>query len=214
MIKGFTAALMAAVISLPVGAAQIEFSYSKLFTQLKHNNSEDHPDVKVGYFMVKPQTGEVCTITKAWMTKKKNYEEFVIPASQELPLPIDSNLRRVNPDVFIETEGDAVCDVSFQVMAKNAFVREMSDKDVNVLVPQMTAMMQDLGGMFSTWFMPDVQGVSVHFSQPQSSLSTSKGRVIDVEDKVAVVRLNDLQEGERILFSQQPIKITPWIPQS
>ncbi|WP_394211357.1 DUF2987 domain-containing protein [Enterovibrio calviensis] len=213
MIKGLTAAVVAAVISLPVGAAQIEFSYSKLFTQLKHNNSDTHPDVKVGYFMVKPQTGEVCTITKAWMTKKKHYEEFVIPASQELPLPIDSNLRRVNPDVFIETAGDAFCDVSFQVMAKNAFENEMSVDDVSVLVPQMTAMMQDLGGMFSSWFMPDVEGVSLHFAEPQSSLETSKGRIIDMEGKVAVVRLADLQDDERVLFSQQPIKVTPWIPQ-
>ncbi|WP_028025548.1 DUF2987 domain-containing protein [Enterovibrio calviensis] len=214
MIKGLTAAVIAAVISLPVSAAQIEFSYSKLYSQLKHNLGENHPDVKIGYFMVAPETGEICTITKAWMIKKKNYEEFVIPDSQELPLPIDNRLRQVNPDVFIQTEGETLCDVSFQVMAKNTFEAELSEQELGTLVPQMTAMMQDLGGMFSSWFMPDVEGVSVHFDQPLTSLSTSEGRVIDVTGKVAVVKLADLNDGERVLFEQAPVKVTPWIPQS
>ncbi|MGF1767390.1 DUF2987 domain-containing protein [Enterovibrio makurazakiensis] len=214
MIKGLTAAVIAAVISLPVSAVQIEFSYSKLYSQLKHNLGENHPDVKIGYFMVAPETGKVCTITKAWMVKKKNYEEFVIPDSQELPLPIDNRLRQVNPDVFIQTEGETPCDVSFQVLAKETYEKELSEQELGHLVPQMTAMMQDLGGMFSSWFMPDVEGVSVHFDQAPSSLSTSEGRVIEVVGNVAVLKLADLKEGERVLFERTPVKVTPWIPQS
>lgn len=213
MIKGFTAAVLAAVISSPVAAAQVQFSYSKLFTQLKHNYSENHPDVKVGYFMVSPQNGETCQITKAWMTKEEHYEDFEIPASQELPLPIDNHLRSVNPDVFIETEGQTACDISFQVLAKKPFKKEMTEGDVNTLVPQMTAMMQDLGGMFASWFMPEVEGVMVHFREPQSALKTSEGRIIDVGGNVAVIRASELKGGERIFFPQAPLKVTPWIPQ-
>ncbi|WP_163390994.1 DUF2987 domain-containing protein [Enterovibrio norvegicus] len=214
MIKGLTAALMAAVISMPAAAAQVEFTYSKIYSQLKHNAGESHPDVKIGYFMVSPTTGKTCKITKAWMAKKKNYEEFVIPASQELPLPLDSNLRKVNPDVFIQTAGDDVCDISFQVLAKKDFETEISTDSVAVLVPQMSAMMQDLGGMFASWFMPDVEGVMVHFEQPVSSLSTSEGRSIPVENSVATLRLADLKKGERVFWASQPLKVTPWIPQS
>lgn len=214
MIKGLTAAIVAAVISFPSAAAQVEFSYSKLFTQLKHNYGENHPDVKVGYFMISPASGEVCKITKAWMTKKKNYEELAIPASQELPLPIDNHLRKVNPDVFIETAGDDVCDISFQVMAKAQFESEISQSEIASLLPQMSAMMQDLGGMFSSWFMPEVQGVMVHFDEPQSQLKTSAGRNITVDGKVAVIRASELEKGEEIYFPETPLKVTPWIPQS
>ncbi|WP_226926523.1 DUF2987 domain-containing protein [Grimontia hollisae] len=213
MIRGLTVAVLATVISSPVAAAQVQFSYSKLFSQLKHNYSENHSDVKIGYFMVSPQNGETCNITKAWMTKEEHYEEFDIPASQELPLPIDNHLRKVNPDVFIETEGDTTCDISFQVLAKKPFTQEMTDSDVNTLVPQMTVMMQDLGGMFASWFMPEVGGVMVHFREPQSALKTSEGRIIDVDGNIAVIRASELKGGERIFFPQAPLKVTPWIPQ-
>ncbi|MDD1780732.1 DUF2987 domain-containing protein [Enterovibrio sp. ZSDZ35] len=214
MIKGLTAALVAAVISVPVAAAQVELRYSKLYSQLKHNYGENHPDVKIGYFLISPETGNVCEITKAWMIKKEHSEVFTIPPSQELPLPIDNHLRQVNPDVFIETAGDGVCDVSYQVMANTAFDEAISAEDIQSLVPQMTAMMKDLGGMFASWFMPDVEGVMVHFAEPVSSLSTSNGRSIEVNGKVAVIRLDELKQGETIAFSQPPLKVTPWIPQT
>ncbi|PKF50445.1 DUF2987 domain-containing protein [Enterovibrio nigricans] len=214
MIKGLTAALIAAVISVPATAAQVELRYSKLYSQLKHNYGENHPDVKVGYFLISPETGKVCEITKAWMIKKQHSEFFVIPPSQELPLPIDNHLRQVNPDVFIETMGDAVCDVSFQVLAKESFNEEMSAEEIQNLVPQMTAMMKDLGGMFASWFMPEVEGVMVHFAEPVSSLSTSEGRSINVDGKVAIIRVDELKQGEKIAFTKTPLKVTPWIPQS
>lgn len=213
MIKGLTAAIVAAVISMPTAAAQVEFSYSKLFSQLKHNYGESHPDVKIGYFMVSPASGEVCQITKAWMTKEKNFEQFVIPPSQELPLPIDNHLRQVNPDVFIETAGEQICDISFQVMAKNAYSSELDAAEVQKLVPQMTAMMHELGGMFASWFMPEVQGVMVHFAEPQSSLATSDGRSIAVNGKIAVIRMDELGNNERIYLPDGALKVTPWIPQ-
>ncbi|CZF79361.1 DUF2987 domain-containing protein [Grimontia marina] len=213
MIRGLTAVLLAAVISSPVAAAQVKFSYSKLYTQLKHNYGENHPDVKIGYFMISPSNGDTCKITKAWMTKKAHYEEFEIPASQELPLPIDSHLRKVNPDVFIETAGTQACDISFQVMAKKSFGSEVTEEQVNNLVPQMTTMMKDLGGMFSSWFMPEVEGVTVHFANVQPELKTSEGRAINVEGKVAIIRLNEMKTGERVFFPQKPLKVTPWIPQ-
>ncbi|EOD80668.1 hypothetical protein D515_00293 [Grimontia indica] len=214
MIKGLTAVLLAAVISAPAAAAQVKFSYSKLYTQLKHNYGENHPDVKIGYFMVSPSSGATCQITKAWMTKKAHYEEFEIPASQELPLPIDNHLRKVNPDVFIETAGTQACDISFQVLAKSSFGSEVTEEEVNNLVPQMTTMMQDLGGMFASWFMPEVEGVTVHFADAQPELKTSEGRTIDVNGKVAVIRASELKSGERVFFPQEPLKVTPWIPQS
>ncbi|KXF80580.1 DUF2987 domain-containing protein [Enterovibrio coralii] len=214
MIKGLTAAIMAAVISVPVAAAQVELRYSSLFSQLKHNHGENHPDVKIGYFLVSPETGKVCEITKAWMVKKEHYEAFSIPPSQELPLPIDKHLRQVNPDVFIETAGDETCNVSYQVMAKESFNDEISANDIQKLVPQMTEMMQDLGGMFASWFMPEVEGVMVHFAEPVSALSTSSGREIAVKGNVAVIKLDELKDGEKVAFAQSPLKVTPWIPQS
>ncbi|RXJ74350.1 hypothetical protein CS022_04690 [Veronia nyctiphanis] len=198
--------------AFPAFSAQYEFSYNKLFSQLKYNNAESHPDVKVGYFMVNPISGETCQITKAWMSKKANYEAFVIPASQELPLPIDRHLKKVNPDVFVETKGEQVCDISYQVMAEPKYNAGISSGELSALVPQMNAIMDDLGGMLSSWFMPEVKGITVHFDQDVNSLTTTLGNVIPATGRKVFIRPSDLVEDESVLFSVPPDKITPWLP--
>lgn len=210
-----TALLVSALLAAPASAQEIRFSYSKLFTQLKNNTAENHDDVKVSYFMISPTTGKVCKIQKAWMTKEEHYEEFSIPRSQELPLPLDNHLRKVNPDVFIVTENGEACDVSFQVLVRDKVGQEISAQQVRNWLPQMTAMMADLGGMFSSWFMPEVKGVMIHFSDSTiDHLNTSEGTYLEVSDNIAIVDVSKLAQDEVIYLPDEPLKITPWMPKS
>lgn len=146
------------------------------------------------------------------MTKKDNYEAISVPESQELLLPIDRHLKKVNPDVFIVTDGDIPCDISYQVMTTDTFSQGISHQQLVDILPQMNAMMADLGGMLSSWFMPEVKGVTVHFSQPVNHLTTNTGNIIDVKNKMAILHPDILSKNERVLFTSPPVKITPWIP--
>lgn len=155
----------ALLLSSPITHAQeYMFTYSKLYTQLKNNTKEGHDDVKVGVFFVDARTKQLCTIEKAWMEKEEHYEEFVIPASKELPLPIDKNLKSANPLVFVHTPKDSRCDYSLVVMTKEPLQGSVSYEQLKPLMPQMQSMLEDLGGMFAGWFTPEVQGVTMEFA--------------------------------------------------
>ncbi|MBR9875854.1 MAG: DUF2987 domain-containing protein [Vibrionaceae bacterium] len=208
-----TAALM---LAAPATQAQeYMFTYSKLYTQLKNNNKEGHDDVKVGVFFVNADTKQLCDIEKAWMEKEEHYEEFVIPASKELPLPIDKNLKSANPLVFVQTPIDTRCDYSLVVMTKEPLQGNVSYEQLAPLMPQMQSMLEDLGGMFAGWFTPDVQGVTMEFSNGlDSMISFSNGTEKPIVNGKVQVALSEIGEGGTITLPEPTMRVLPYLPKA
>lgn len=208
-----TAALM---LAAPATQAQeYMFTYSKLYTQLKNNNKEGHDDVKVGVFFVNADTKQLCNIEKAWMEKEEHYEEFVIPASKELPLPIDKNLKSANPLVFVQTPIDTRCDYSLVVMTKEPLQGNVSYEQLAPLMPQMQSMLEDLGGMFAGWFTPDVQGVTMEFSNGlDSTISFSNGTEKPIVNGKVQVALSEIGEGGMMTLPEPTMRVLPYLPKA
>ncbi|WP_416376227.1 DUF2987 domain-containing protein [Vibrio algivorus] len=207
---GLVAMLCASVLSLPAYAQQYRFNYSKLYTQMKNNLEEGHPDVKVAFFFQEHKTSRLCKIDKAWMEKDKHYEEFVIPPSQELIVPLDDNLRQVGPLVYVNAEQGKTCDFSMVVMTKQPLSGEVSYQDIEQLLPQMSKMLDDLGGMFSSWFAPKVIGLTFEFDGvKQSAIQTSKGNTFSIDNGKAKVNLADLSKNESLLLPQATFRVLP-----
>ncbi|AXT70877.1 MULTISPECIES: DUF2987 domain-containing protein [Vibrio] len=208
-----TAALM---LAAPATQAQeYMFTYSKLYTQLKNNNKEGHDDVKVGVFFVNADTKQLCNIEKAWMEKEEHYEEFVIPASKELPLPIDKNLKSANPLVFVQTPIDTRCDYSLVVMTKEPLQGNVSYEQLAPLMPQMQSMLEDLGGMFAGWFTPDVQGVTMEFSNGlDSTILFSNGTEKPILNGKVQVALSEIGEGGTMTLPEPTMRVLPYLPKA
>lgn len=199
-------------LALPVKAEQYRFTYSKLYYQLKVNQKEGHDNVRMALFFNDSQTGKACHITKAWMEKEEHYEEFTIPSSQELPLPIDDNLKSANPLVYIQTEEGKQCDISMEVLANNALSGTVSFSDLTLLTTQMDAMLSDIGGMFSKYFMPDVEGIRFVFSDGvTSAIKASDGTIIPVENAKATIDLRRFNENVSFELPATALKVTPWL---
>ncbi|MGF1724922.1 DUF2987 domain-containing protein [Photobacterium nomapromontoriensis] len=198
-----------------VSAQNIDMRYSVLYSKLKQNEKEGHDDVKIAFFLLDQRDGRVCEIQKGWMQKDEHYEALVIPANNELLVPIDTNLRQANPDVTFVIDDGIICDVSIQVMAKLAYGDQISQRDIQSLVPQMDQTLSDLGGMFSSWFMPDVAGVIVHFDKPISeNITLANGINTERQGNKVILKLADLHTGEQINFPYPSVKVTPWIPKA
>ncbi|WP_319554269.1 DUF2987 domain-containing protein [uncultured Vibrio sp.] len=208
-----TAALL---LAAPATQAQeYMFTYSKLYTQLKNNNKEGHDDVKVGVFFVNADTKQLCNIEKAWMEKEEHYEEFVIPASKELPLPIDKNLKSANPLVFVQTPIDTRCDYSLVVMTKQPLQGNVSYEQLAPLMPQMQSMLEDLGGMFAGWFTPDVQGVTMEFANGlNSTISFSNGTEKPIVNGKVQVALDEIGEGGYMSLPESTVRVLPYLPKA
>ncbi|MGF1786590.1 DUF2987 domain-containing protein [Photobacterium swingsii] len=194
-------------------AQNIELRYSALHGKLKQNIKEGHDDVRIALYLVNQATGKVCDVKKGWMQKEEHYEELVIPESNELVVPVDKNLRQANPDVTFVIDDGITCDMSMQVIANTQFDDTISKSDIEKLVPQMNNMMSDLGGMFSSWFMPSVEGVVVHFSDVANKrIVTNKDNVYTIKDNKLVLQLSQLKDNEQVRLPSAPTKITPWLP--
>ncbi|MDF4604067.1 DUF2987 domain-containing protein, partial [Vibrio parahaemolyticus] len=198
----------ALLLSSPITHAQeYMFTYSKLYTQLKNNTKEGHDDVKVGVFFVDARTKQLCTIEKAWMEKEEHYEEFVIPASKELPLPIDKNLKSANPLVFVHTPKDSRCDYSLVVMTKKPLQGSVSFEQLKPLMPQMQSMLEDLGGMFAGWFTPEVQGVTMEFANElNGKVVFSNGQEKAIVNGKVQVALSEIGEGGTITLPEPTMR--------
>ncbi|EHU9474195.1 DUF2987 domain-containing protein [Vibrio vulnificus] len=204
---------LSSFVVTPVSAQEYMFTYSKLFSQLKNNTKEGHEDVKVGIFFVNPQTKQLCDIEKAWMEKEEHYEEFMIPASKELPLPIDNNLKSANPLVFVQTPQDMRCDYSLVVMTKQPLQGKVTYAQLEPLMPQMKTMLDDLGGMFSSWFTPDVEGVTMEFADQLNDMITfSNGQKKAIVNGKVQVTLSEIGEAGYMLLPQPTMRVLPYLP--
>ncbi|ELQ2334518.1 DUF2987 domain-containing protein [Vibrio vulnificus] len=204
---------LSSFVVTPVSAQEYMFTYSKLFSQLKNNTKEGHEDVKVGIFFVNPQTKQLCDIEKAWMEKEEHYEEFMIPASKELPLPIDNNLKSANPLVFVQTPQDMRCDYSLVVMTKQPLQGKVTYAQLEPLMPQMKTMLDDLGGMFSSWFTPDVEGVTMEFAEQLNDMITfSNGQKKAIVNGKVQVALSEIGEASYMLLPQPTMRVLPYLP--
>ncbi|EEX31133.1 MULTISPECIES: DUF2987 domain-containing protein [Vibrio] len=212
------ALLTAAVTSaaaLPVSAQEYMFTYSKLFTHMKQNVKEGHEDVKVGFFFLNADTKQNCVIEKAWMEKEEHYEELKSSPYHELIVPLDNNLKSANPLVFVQTPMDQRCDFSMVVMTKEPFNGEIAYADVEKLMPQMQAMLEDLGGMFASWFTPDVEGVTLEFANKlNSKVEFSNGSSKDIVDGKVQVALSDIGEGGKMTLPQETARVLPYLPKA
>ncbi|EGQ9699824.1 DUF2987 domain-containing protein [Vibrio parahaemolyticus] len=206
----------ALLLSSPITHAQeYMFTYSKLYTQLKNNTKEGHDDVKVGVFFVDARTKQLCTIEKAWMEKEEHYEEFVIPASKELPLPIDKNLKSANPLVFVHTPKNSRCDYSLVVMTKEPLQGSVSFEQLKPLMPQMQSMLEDLGGMFAGWFTPEVQGVTMEFANElNGKIVFSNGQEKAIINGKVQVALSEIGESGTITLPEPTMRVLPYLPQA
>ncbi|HCE2441530.1 TPA: DUF2987 domain-containing protein [Vibrio parahaemolyticus] len=206
----------ALLLSSPITHAQeYMFTYSKLYTQLKNNTKEGHDDVKVGVFFVDARTKQLCAIEKAWMEKEEHYEEFVIPASKELPLPLDKNLKSANPLVFVHTPKDSRCDYSLVVMTKEPLQGSVSYEQLKPLMPQMQSMLEDLGGMFAGWFTPEVQGITMEFANElNGKVVFSNGQEKAIVNGKVQVALNEIGEGGTITLPEPTMRVLPYLPQA
>ncbi|OEF95124.1 DUF2987 domain-containing protein [Vibrio splendidus] len=199
-------------VSLPASAQEYMFTYSKLYTQLKNNTKEGHDDVKVAVFFVDQQAQQTCHISKAWMEKEEHYEELKVSSSNELLLPVDQNLRSANPLIFVQTQ-EQECAYSLVVMTQEPLVGTVEVAQIESLLPQMQAMLEDVSGMFSGWFTPDIQGLTLEFANKlEGNIELSNGKQIPIKKGRAKFTLAELNGTESITLPESTVRVLPYIP--
>ncbi|WP_165311373.1 DUF2987 domain-containing protein [Vibrio ziniensis] len=213
--KGIALALglLCASFSIHATAQEYMFTYSKLYSSLKNNNKPEYPDVKVGVFFLNADTKQLCSIEKAWMEKEEHYELLESSPNNELLLPLDDNLKQANPLVFVDTPKDLRCDFSLVVMTRESLTGKVTYNDIEKLLPQMQDILESLGGMFSSWFTPEVAGVTLEFANNLSGVvSLSNGNSVQIVNGKAQVTLDEIGKEGWITLPEKTIRVLPYLP--
>ena len=210
--------LPVALLVMGLNTAQAEeymFTYSKLYSPLKHNLKEPQQDVKVGLFFTNFETKQPCSIEKAWMEKEEHYEELSISDNGEVNVPLDSNLKSANPLVYIHTQKEARCDYSLVVLTKEPLSGVVGYSELESKTSQMKTVLGGLGGMFSSWFTPDIEGVTLEFTPDTvNQIMLSNGKAVPVSEQgKAILKLADLSDGVTANISEQTQRVMPYIEQ-
>ncbi|OQQ08671.1 hypothetical protein BK411_07780 [Vibrio splendidus] len=199
-------------VSLPASAQEYMFTYSKLYTQLKNNTKEGHDDVKVAVFFVDQQAQQTCHISKAWMEKEEHYEKLKVSPANELLLPVDQNLRSANPLIFVQTQ-EQECAYSLVVMTQEPLAGTVEVAQIENLLPQMQAMLEDVSGMFSGWFTPDIQGLTLEFANKlEGNIELSNGKQLPIKEGRAKFTLEELNGSDSITLPEPTVRVLPYIP--
>ncbi len=205
--------LLCTGLSINVHAQEYMFTYSKLYSSVKNNVKPEYTDVKVGVFFLNADTKQLCHIDKAWMEKEEHYEELKTSSINELLLPIDKNLKEANPLVFVDTPQDTRCDFSLVVMTKQQLQGEVAYSDISPLMPQMQSLLESLGGMFSSWFTPDVTGVTLEFDNKLNGIvELSNGNTVEITNGKAQIALEQIGENGWMKLPQQTTRVLPYLP--
>ena len=208
-------AMLSSSVVIPVQAQEYMFTYSKLFSHMKQNAKEGHDDVKVGFFFLNANTKQLCHIEKAWMEKEEHYEELQVSPYQEVLVPLDDNLRSANPLVFVQTPMDQRCDFSMVVMTKAPLSGSVSYDEIKVLLRQMQTILEELGGMFASWFTPDVEGVTLEFPDKlNSQIVFSNGQTKPIIDGKAQVALSEIGQGGTMMLPAETSRVLPYLPKA
>ncbi len=205
--------LLCTGLSLNAYAQEYMFTYSKLYSSVKNNAKEEYTDVKVGVFFLNADTKQLCQIEKAWMEKEEHYEEIKTSDSHELLLPVDSNLKEANPLVFVDTPQDTRCDFSLVVMSREPLQGRVNYKQIEPLLPQMQSLLESLGGMFSSWFTPDVEGVTLEFANNLNDVITlSNGNEVRINNGKAQIALEQIGKDGWMELPQATTRVLPYLP--
>jgi hypothetical protein len=210
--QGWISVILIAAITHSARAEEYQFTYSKLYSQLKYNESERHTRARVGLFFIDQTKQRTCQITKAWMETGKHFETLTTDLNYELLIPIDENLRQANPLINIITDTDN-CSVAMQVMAKKQLQNTVNYNELKLVSDDMQELLHDLSGMMSTWFTaPKIIGLTVEFSDTTPQwINTSTGKAIKIEQNKAIIDLAQWPDNTQFILPAKSTKITPYI---
>jgi hypothetical protein len=182
---------------------------------MKQNAKEGHDDVKVGFFFLNAEDKTLCPVEKAWMEKEEHYEELNITTINEVVVPLDNNLRSANPLVFVQTPKEMRCDFSMVVMTKKPLSGKVTYQQVKHLLPQMQSILEQLGGMFASWFTPDVEGVTLEFPASVGGfIKFSDGKTKPLIDGKVQITADEIGRDGWILLPHETSRVLPYIPQT
>lgn len=216
-----TAYVAAALTLLPCTAVQAVtqvFEYKNFYDDPMRIAAADKPvlQARLAYFLVNPQNGQICQIRQIVMSSGRHQEVLQPGADQEIKIPLDTNLRSLNPNLTMDINAEQPCSLSVQVVSTLPMTTQIEGKQLAALVKDMNEVYQRLGTFVTRRYMPHVSGLVLHFPVADGKvLGTTSKNPLYIKNHILTLNTEQMVniETDLLTFPAIPEKITPFIQQ-
>ncbi|WP_100641347.1 DUF2987 domain-containing protein [Alteromonas facilis] len=185
----------------------IEVEYKGFYSHVKKLNGEDTQALQFAFGFQHVTQSRLCKLISADIVTQKQTIPLVITPENRFTVPSERALNLADATVRIVTNDLAnQCDMSVQLETKPEYLKQYYEpKDLQLIFEQYAAFFNEMGS-FLSFMMPQVDGLTVHFSDHD----------LDYELKDApsivngVLQLNSdwLKQGKLLVLPQIPLRIT------
>lgn len=203
-------AWLLALLVAPVIAKESVFTYDGFYARLKKSEQAQYSHVTLTFLLRQQNSERVCVIDKALLTTDLVSQPLTLAANGELLLPYDEEMNDNKAKIRLQQQEDAVpCDLNFRLRNKLPLNRQLNMADVMKIHQQFDQLMDEMAGI-AKYMLPEIQGVTVLFSQPAQLQSPVD--YVQCQDLQCTIDLNKAPADGVLTFTATPDYIVPWIP--
>ncbi|RDV24138.1 DUF2987 domain-containing protein [Alteromonas aestuariivivens] len=200
-------AIVGLLAGCPVQAETIDIEYSRFYSHVKKLEGEDVNALQFAFGFLRVGEGRLCGINQAQIVTDKQTLPIDITEEQRFTVPSDKVLKMADAAVRIDlAEAANVCDMSVQLETRPEYLKtEYSASELAFLYQQYQAFFNEMGS-FLTFMMPRVNGLMVHFADP--NLDVKLNNAPAVNKGTLLLDKNWLELGKPLELPQAPLRIT------
>lgn len=190
-----------------VSANTLNVEYKTFYSHLNKLSSEDTDALQFAFGFMNIHTKKLCAINSAKISTDKQQIPLEVTAEQRFTLPTDKILRLAKALVVLELkEASNICDISVQLETKPEYLKaSYSGQDLDFIYQQYVAFFDDIGS-FMSFMMPDVEGITVQFTDKTLNRVLTKDIVI--KDGVLTIQGSKLATINELVLPKVPLRIT------
>lgn len=188
-------------------AETIEVRYKDFYSHVRKLSGEDTQALQFAFGFQHVNEPRLCVLSKAEIVTQKQKLPLEITPENRFTIQSERALNLADATVVLETS-DAVnqCDMSVQLETKPEYLKPYYTSDeLKFIFEQYAAFFNEMGS-FLSFMMPQVDGLMLHFSDPELDF--------DIRDAPSIIngmlqlRTDYWQSNKTLVLPEIPVRIT------
>jgi hypothetical protein len=181
--------------------------YSNFYSHTKKIEGKETNALQFAFGFKQVQSTELCTINSAIIHTQKQDIPLTLISQQRFTVPTNKILKMARAEVVIELQQAANrCDMSVQLETKAEYLKhDYSKQELQMVLEQYQAFFSGMGS-FLSFMMPNVQGLSLHFSDETQLLSLPEG--LQLENESLALSAEWIAKNKDLQLDVAPLRIT------
>ncbi|MCU7554113.1 DUF2987 domain-containing protein [Alteromonas sp. ASW11-19] len=198
---------LATLLSFPLSAETIEVEYSRFYSHVRKLNSEDTNALQFAFGFLRVGEGRLCGINDAEIVTDKQTLPLQVSEENRFTVPSEKVLKMADALIRIDlAEAANVCDMSVQLETKPEYLKQSyTAEELTELLENYRAFFNEMGS-FLSFMMPTVEGLMVHFSDPNLDYLIEDAPAVN--NGMLMLDMDWLDKDKGIELPEKPLRIT------